>query len=174
MSTNVICEKLSKTSFNHLFKQMDLIVINFGDPIQYSLHVASAVRVCHGDEIILNLSDEYFTKEGLPKSNETYERLEEEGYISDPNSLLASNIARVNSLLKGKIVKKVGVSRWQDLTLSFSEDLVIQIMQDCLEKDFEYYRFIEFLPHYNEDLEKYGSVHYVVKNKGGIPVLIRE
>lgn len=174
VNSNIICEKLSMMSFNCLFKQMDLIVINWGFPIQYSLHVASAVRVCNGDKIILNLSDEYFTKEGLPKSEGTYEYLEKTGYINDPNSLLASNIAKVNCLLKGKKVQTVEVSRWKDLTIWFSDDIVVQIMQDCLEKDFEYYRFIEFLPHYEKDLEKCRSVHYVVKNKGGIPTLIRE
>ena len=110
----------------------------------------------------------------MPKGKEAYERLETAGFINDPDSLLADNIARVNQLLKGKTVKKVDVSKWQDLTITFSDDIEIQIMPDCLEKDFEYYRFIEFIPYYDDNLNDYKSVHYVVKNTQGIPVLTKE
>lgn len=127
MKNERIYEKLKTSIFNNLFKQMDLIIINWGDPIQYSLHVASAIRICCGNQIILNPSDEFMTKEGLPKEEAVYERLEAEGFINDPNSLLAENIAKVNKLLKGKTVKKVEVSKWQDLTLILSNDIVIQI-----------------------------------------------
>ncbi len=174
MKGNKIYEKLKSNIFNNFFKQMDLIIINWGDPIQYSLHIASAVRVCCGDKIILNLSDEFLTKEGLPKGKEAYERLDTAGFINDPDSLLAENIARVNQLLKGKRVKKVDVSKWQDLTITFSDDIEIQIMPDCLEKDFEYYRFIEFIPYYDDKLNDYKSVHYVVKNTQSIPMLTKE
>lgn len=174
MKKNIICKKLKASKFNNIFKQLDLIIINFGAPIQYSLHIASAVRVCHGNKIILNLSDEFLTKEGLPKTQEVYERLEKEGFINDPDSLLATNIALVNQLLDGKTVEKVKISKWQDLTITFPGDIEIQIMQDCIEKDFEYYRFIEFIPYLDDNFNDDKSVHYVVINERGIPMLMKE
>lgn len=171
MINNKILKKIKKSKFNSLFKQLDWIILNFGDSIKYSLHVACNVRICHRDKVVLNTSDEFFTKEGIQKTEEVYERLEKEGFIYDPDSLLAENIKKVNKLLDGKTPRRVKVSKWKDLIIKFADQIEIQIIPDCLERDYEYYRFIEFIPHYNDDPLKCTSIHYVVCNDQGVPKL---
>ena len=95
MNQNIVCKKIKGMKFNNLFKQLDMIIINLGDPIIYSLHVFSTVRVCHNEKIILNVSDEFFTKKGMPKNQRNYEKLNNQGYINDPNSLFAKNVKNV-------------------------------------------------------------------------------
>ncbi len=170
MKKKFIFNKIEDEEFINLFKQLDLLIINFGKPIKYSLHIASGVRICWGEKIVLNVSDEFFTKDGFPKSNEVYEQLEKEGIINDPNSLLEENIKKVNRLLKGKRVKKVKISKWKDLLIDFDDDIEIQIMPDCLERGFEYYRFIEFIPSLKDE-SNYESIHYIVSNDAGRPRL---
>lgn len=167
---NIIKEKIKNCKFNNLFKQLDLLIINLGDPIIFSIHIACAVRICQGERIILNISDEFFTEDGLAKNEEIYEWLEKNDIINDPKSLLALNIRKVNDLLKGKLIKKVEVSKWFDIILYFDDNIEIQIMPDCLERDFEYYRLIEYIPFY-ETMGRYRSTHYVLQNDQGYPKL---
>lgn len=169
-----IWNEIQNQKFSGLFKQLDLIIINFGDPIRYSLHIGCAVRICQGKRIIFNVSDEFFDQNGLPKSDRVYEQLESEGYINDPCSLLSKNIELVNGFLKEQRAKKVKVSEWKDLLIDFDNGIEIQIMPDCLQKDFEYYRIIKFVPQYSDDPQNYISIHYVVKNDRGEPVLEQE
>ena len=170
---DTICEKLKNVKICELFKQIDWMIINFGDPIKFSLHIACTVRICQNEKIILNMSDEFFTKDGLPKTEETYAQLDKDGYINDPNSLLAENISKVNALLKGKCVKSVSMSKWKDMVLTFDDGIEIQVTPDCLERNFEYYRFIEFVPHYDDDPKRYKSIHYSVINDNGQPRELR-
>ena len=94
-------------------------------------------------------------------------------YYFGANSLLAENISKVNALLKGKCVKSVSISKWKDMVLTFDDGIEIQVMPDCLERNFEYYRFIEFVPHYNDDPKRYKSIHYSVINDNGQPRELR-
>lgn len=164
---NIIFNRIKNMEFNCLFKQLDLLIINLGDPIKFSIHIACAVRICQGGKIVLNVSDEFFTEDGSVKDDEVYKQLEKDGMINDPNSLLAANIKKVNYLLKGKTINDIKVSKWFDLILYFDDEIEIQIMPDCLERDFEYYRLIEFFPFY--DSEQYQSTHFVVRNDQGYP-----
>ena len=166
-----ICKEIQHQKFSGLFKQLDLIVINFCNPIKYSLHIGCAVRICQRNRIILNVSDEFFTQDGLPKSSEVYEQLVLDDYINDPCSLLSENIKKINDLLKEERVRRVKSSKWKDLVIYFKNGIEIQIMPDCLQKNFEYYRFIKYMPQYSDDSQKYTSIHYVVKNNHGEPYL---
>lgn len=163
--------KLKKSKFNEIFKMLDLIILNFGNPIKYSLHIASDVRICKGDKIIFNVSDEFFTKEGIHKSDEIGS---DEQESNAPNNLLVENLKKVNTLLAGKTPKRIKISKWKDLVIQFPDKIEIQIMQDCLGIDYEYYRFIEYFPHYDNDPNKYSSVHYVVYNAHGRPKMKKE
>ena len=164
--------KIKKSKFNEIFKLLDLIVLDFGNPIKYSLHIASDVRICKGDKIIFNVSDEFFTKEGIHKLDEGGPSDQETS--NDPDSLLVENLKKVNLLLAGKTPKKIKVSKWKDLVIQFPDKIEIQIMQDCLGIDYEYYRFIEYSPHYDSDPNKYSSIHYVVYNAQGSPKMKKE
>lgn len=166
METDVI-NGLVGTKFNKIFKQLNLFIINFSKPIKYSLHVACMVRVCDGSNIVLTAADEFFTKDGLHKSDEIYKRLEKEGILVDPNDLLSHNLKSVNTLLKNSYVVKVEISKWMDLFIYFDNNIVIQVFPDCLEKDYEYYRFIKFIPELSNNIDNCLSEHFIVINNNG-------
>ena len=174
MEQDFILKEIQGQTVSKIFKQFDMIIINFGNPIICSLHINSAVRVCQEDKILLNNSDEFFTKSGKQKTEMQYKLLEEEGFINDPNSLFANNIKIVNKLLKGKQVFEIKRTKWHDLILFFEEGIEVQIIQDCLQKDYEYYRYIKFCPFYNNNEKKFNSYHYVVKNVQGTPTLMED
>ena len=167
MNVSRILRKVKGFQFYELFKQFDWIIINFGDPVKYSLHIASAVRVCHQDKIILNNSDVYFAKDCIEKSDEGLVHSNEPDSMNDIDSLFEVNVKKVNCLLKGKFVKKIKVSKWKDLIIRFFNQTEIQIIQDCLGRDYEYYRLIEFSPHLDDDPSQYSSKHYIVYNDKG-------
>lgn len=169
MNMSKIWNKVKCCQFYELFKQLDWIIINFGDPIKYSLHVASAVRICHQNKIIFNVSDEFFTKDCLQRLDEDLDCSDKPGFVNGANSLLVDNTQKVNCLLKGKFPKKIIESKWKDLIIRFPNGIEIQIMQDCLGRDYEYYRLIEYSPHYDDDPNQYSSKHYIVYNDQGEP-----
>lgn len=169
MNVSKILKKIKGCKFHEIFKQLDWIIINFCDPVKYSLHIASAVRICHKNKIIFNVSDEFFTKDCIQKSEKDFERLAEQGITYDPDNLLIYNSRKVNNILHGKCPKKIRVSRWKDVVIRFSDKIEIQIMQDCLGQEYEYYRFIEYDPYYKDDSSQYSSKHYIVYNDQGEP-----
>ena len=160
---------LAGIKFNGMFRQLGLIILNFGEPVTATLHVGCMLRICKADKILLADSDEFLKADGISKTEEDYVRLEEEEYINDTNSLLAKNLDLVNDLLKNKVVKKVKVSSYQDLEIVFDDEVVIQILPDSLEKGTEYYRYIKFVPHIDD--ADYKSEHYVIHNFEGRPML---
>ena len=169
MNVSRVLKRIKYYKFNQFFKRFDWIIINFGDPVKYSLHIASAVRVCHQDKIIFNVSDEFFTKDCIQKTNADGGCIAERGLDYDADNLLVVNSQKVKCLLTGKRPKKIKVSKWKDLIIFFSNQTEIQIMQDCLGRDYEYYRLIEYNPYYNDDPSQYSSKHYVVYNDQGVP-----
>lgn len=170
MNNQNILNNLIGSHFNIAFKQLDLLIINFNEPITLSLHIGCMVRICNKNEILLTIADEFFTQEGYKKTSEQIEQLDNDGYIYDPNSLLAKNLEKINRLLNKRAVKSVQVSNWMDCSIWFDNDIVIQIFPDCLMRDFEYFRIIEFKPNLDE-FEKYESVHRAVLNVNGRPTL---
>ncbi len=161
--------KLKNLVFNQIFKSVYWIIINLGNPVKYSLHVLCNLRICHKDRIILCTSDEFLTKDAMSKPEERYEELNKEGYIFDPDSLLIQNMETANQLLKNKRVKKVKLTKWKDLILYFEGDIQLHCIIDTLEKDFEYYRILEFEPFMSLEDDDEKSNHIVVCNDNGTP-----
>ena len=144
-----------------------MLIINFGENITHSLHVNCFVRIISGDKILLTSSDEYFLKDGTHKTEEDFKKEEEKGIIADKHSLLAANIKAVKKLLRNRKVLRIDTTLNADLFISFDNGVVIQIMPDCIAKSYEYYRFIKFEPHWNEDFDKFKSSHFVVRSEAG-------
>lgn len=167
MAKRRFCRNLIGKKFNTIFKQFDMLIINFGEPITNSIQVGSMVRICEKDKIIMTISDEFFTKEGLSKSDKIYEQLEKDELINDPNSLLAENLKKVNKLLENRIVRNIKINQWMDLFIYFDNNIIIQLFPDCLMRDYEYYRYIEFLPYWAEDSNDFYSVHHIIWNNHG-------
>lgn len=169
-----LLNNLVGVKFNQIFKQLGLFIINFGEQIKYSLHIASMVRIYRENKIILTTSDEFFTKDGLEKSSERYQQLDAKCILTDTKDLLAKNLKIVNTLLKNAYVEKVETTKCMDLFIHFNNNVVIQIFPDCLAKNYEYYRFIEFMPALSDDSNKYTSEHYVLLNDNGELIFKRE
>lgn len=159
--------ELKGKKFNTLFKQFDMLIINFGDKITDSFHINCLVRICNGNKMLLTSADEYFTCDGLQKSKDDYNFLEQNEIINDPNSLLAKNIDKVNKILRGETVTRIKVSLHKDVYIYFANNVIIQILPDCLEKGYEYFRYIKFVPCWDEKLNNFKSVHYVAINNQG-------
>lgn len=174
MNNKTIFNELIGNHLSKIFKQMDLLIINFNNPITLSLHVACMVRIYDKHNILLTSSDEFFTTEGFEKEVPQYEYLQDQGYINDPNCLLSKNLDKVNKLLYNKKVKNIVISKWMDLKIIFENGIVIQILPDCLMCNFEYYRIIDFEPYLDDDFNNYKSNHYVVCNVKGKPTLKKE
>lgn len=156
-------------SFNNMFKQLDMLIINFDKPIRASIHARCFVRVFKDNTILLTSSDEFFDKNGNEleaNTNGTHACTEE--------SLLDINIKRINKLMNGEFVTEVIVSDIKDITISFSNGVKIQILPDCLMKDYEYYRFIKFIPFLDDELKNYHSEHYVVSNVNGAVMTLKQ
>lgn len=166
-------KNLNGMKFNKIFKQLDLFIINLGNPVKYSLHVSSMVRICYEEKIVLTASDCFFTKEGVQKSSERYKQLEEKGMLVDPTDMLSCNLKFVNSLLNNAYVKNVELTKWKDLYIYFNNNVVIQIFPDCLGKSYEYFRLINFIPALLHN-DKYVSEHFVLLNNEGELVFKRE
>ena len=142
---NIVGLKLSR-----FFKQVDMFVLVFGDDKEYAFHTFSFLRVVNKGNIIMTSTDEYL----LPNHEEMPDKL----YNSDEmheKSLLHLSLNRTLDLLKDAVVKRVSVTKTADVSIYFSNGVVIQSLTDCLWENNEYYRFFEV----NAPSEK---PHYVV------------
>lgn len=148
--------KALKKLLNEKFKEMfalfcgDMIVINFDDKIKYSLHAQCFVRVTCARKILFTTSDVHFNPDRTQKCEE-----EKDG------NLLEYNMNIVNSLLQNAVVTKVKYNKVGDVAICFDNDVVIELIQDCLFVGFEYYRFISYSPYYDEENLDQDSTHYV-------------
>ena len=61
-------------------------------------------------------------------------------------TLMKKHIFEVNKALKGQTVKSVSKNKIGDLTVEFENGIVMQTIIDCIAKEQECYRFIEFVP----------------------------
>lgn len=147
-----ILNKLVGREFNQLFQQFngDMIIINFGENIEQSLHAQCFVRISKNNRILLTTSDVYFNLDYTQKCDEDKD-----------GNLLDYNIDIVNKLLYKSIVTKVVYNKLGDVTIYFDCGVKIELIMDCLFKGFEYYRFIIYTPHYCDDLESHKSTHYI-------------
>lgn len=150
-----------------LTKIADMLIINFGKPIVVSIHAFCFVRITKRSDIIFTTSDELFDVNGALLDNDAVDEIVQTGAFYSPKSLFARNLEKVNSLLNGKKVVAIYMSETFDLAIFFDGGIRMDIILDCLKKDMEYYRFIEFVPHWDTDIKNYESIHYIVSNKYG-------
>lgn len=113
------------------------------------------------DRILLTSSDEFFDVDGSS--------MDGSGSCNQTNQsdLLSLNLQVVNKILKNHKVKEFEISELQDITITFDNDVKFMIFPDCLMKNYEYYRFIEFVPHWDDNIKNYKSIHHIVQNKLG-------
>ncbi len=144
-----IMQELIGKVFTDIFKQLDMFIINFGKGIEYSLHTFVFCRVKKEDEILLTCNDEYFTANFKCVSSKVYEKDE-----MHRKSLLRHTIEKVKKELHGAIVSKVIVMNNADIYIEFNNGVIIESLIDRKKQNFEYYRFIKFIPSYEEAHEK--------------------
>ena len=117
---------------------LDLIVINFGADnkvIEYSLHLTSLTRFTKNEKLLLTSADVFFDELGNNIEN-----------VDKTETLMKKHISEVNKTLKGQTVKSVSKNKIGDLTIEFENSVVLQTFIDCIAKEQECYRFIEFVP----------------------------
>lgn len=117
---------------------LDLIVINFGADnkvIEYSLHLTSLTRFTKNEKLLLTSADVFFDELGNNIEN-----------VDKTETLMKKHISEVNKTLKGQTVKSVSKNKIGDLTIEFENSVVVQTFIDCIAKEQECYRFIEFVP----------------------------
>ena len=140
-----LIEKIIGEPFYELFQVANLLIINIGEKIKFSFHIACFVRIIDKSKILLTSSDEFFDSKGdeLESTESLHER------VDNPNSLLSANIKKVNALLRGKKVKSITQSQYGDFDLCLDDDITIQIIIDCRPRRYECYRLIEYVPYYD-------------------------
>ena len=117
---------------------LDLIVINFGADnkvIEYSLHLTSLTRFTKNEKLLLTSADVFFDELGNNIEN-----------VDKTETLMKKHISEVNKTLKGQTVKSVSKNKIGDWTIEFENSVVVQTFIDCIAKEQECYRFIEFVP----------------------------
>lgn len=145
--------KIIGKKLNSVFLQLkDVMILNFGDEIEYSLHIASFVRVVRDNEIIFTSSDIFFNSDYEQKSD-------------DDGSLIDITIEDVRKLLIGETVTDLEYNEIGDIKINLTNGFKIEIWTDCLFKNYEYFRFIEYLPFLSES-NNYTSKHFIFSYDG--------
>lgn len=129
-------------------------VINFGNNNQYSLHVATLLRIRQNNTIIMTSNDEFLA----PDFNILDSSQKQEFY---EKSLLAASIKNAENILNSAYVESININDIGDICIQFNNDIYIDILIDCQENNFEFYRFIMFN---EDDLDR----HIVVNINNGI------
>lgn len=151
-----LINKIIGESFYELFQLSNLLIINIGEKIKFSFHIACFVRIIDKNKILLTSSDEFFDSKG-----DALESIESLGKrLNNLNSLLTVNIKKINELLIGKKVKAITQTRYGDLYIHFDNDIIIQIMIDCRPRHYECYRLIEYIPFY--DIQRNNNSKHIV------------
>lgn len=135
-----------------------MIIINFGDEIEFSLHTYAFFRIKNDKEILLTSNDEYYTPD--------YKFITKRAYKKDKlrkNCLLNLNIEKVKLLLKNSFVREVRIFNNGDIIIIFDNDIKFEIIIDRLSQNYEYYSFIKFTPNYNAPVRE--SSHTIVSFK---------
>jgi hypothetical protein len=138
-----LMNELVGKKFIDIFKQLEMFVINFGEGIEYSLHTYTFCRIKSMENVFLTSNDEYFS----PK----FKYLSEKKYNDDElhiKSLLNMTLKNVRKLLNNSIVTKVQVFDNGDINIEFDNNMVFETLIDRKSDNFEYYRFIKFIPNY--------------------------
>ena len=99
----------------------------------YSLHVFCFLRIVCDNKIILTSTDECFDKEYRIIDN-YYEK----------QSLLNLTLSNTKRLAANATISTVESLECGDLIIRLSNNMVIEVIPDCLMKSFEYYRVFEY------------------------------
>jgi len=119
----------------------NMFVVNFEcEKSKCSLNVFCFFRIHQADRILLNSSDEYFDENYSKLGMDDYNKAEENKF---KKTLLSKNIYSVKNLLKIAKIQSVSVSGIADIKIVFDNDVIIELLLDCLYDGYEYYRFIE-------------------------------
>lgn len=134
-----INEKL-KSLINSLFIRIDFktnnqngtpenmfAVLLYSNGENYSLEVTSMLRVIENNKIILTSADEFFDL--------NYEQ----SSLSYSNLLVNKNIKLVNEKLKNETIQAIKVNKIGDLTICFSNNILLEIRIDCSFNNYLYY-----------------------------------
>lgn len=151
-------QKLKGKRFVEMFRQaQEWLIINFGEEVEYSIHAACFVRISRGGELLFTSSDEFFNSDRTQKCDG-----------DTGGNLLDDNITIVNRLLKGALVKEVRCSQLGDVQIVFDNHCKIEICVDCIYEGYEYYRLIEYFPHFVENNSLSSKHHALVYQNGRI------
>ncbi len=150
--------------FIDIFKQVDMFILNFGQGIQCSLHTFTFCRILDESHVYFTSNDQYFTK--------NYRYRTEKGYRNDEfckNSLLNESLKNVKNLLKEATVDRVDVLDNGDIEIIFDNGIKFQSLIDHKELKFEYYRWIEFIPSFEDYRRRKPctTIHTIVRFKNG-------
>lgn len=118
----------------------NMFVINFGENnLEYSIHAFSFVRVFYKDTILLTSSDEFF--------NLDYDELSE--IVNDDDkfrqTLIFTRAEKLKIDLRNEYIKELLVKEHGDIIITFTNDYCLEILPDCSQKNYEYYRILKMI-----------------------------
>ena len=153
--TQIQClRKLIGSKLSNIFKQLDFLIINFGEAPSFSLHVYCFVLITMHNQILLSSFDECCLSNH--KIIQDYNR-DNENLIK--KTLLEKTRLLVIDKLADSYVADVHVDSVGNIFIIFDNNAVINIYLDSQLVEQEFYRFIDFsLPN---------KPHLIVKAKKG-------
>lgn len=159
----ILVEKKLKDIFyqpvNEILSEENMLVFNFGNTIEFSLHVFCFCRIIMDGKILLTSSDEYFDENYNKLSLNKYNKALQNKF---KNTLMTKNCLLVKNILKKAIVKELLVNSVADIRIIFDNNVILEIIPDCLYSGYEYYRFFKY---------KCDDRHIVVMCKDGEIIL---
>ena len=133
----ILTSKFSDIIFQptkNIIAPTNMYVINFVKEKRiYSLHISCFLRILLNNQIILTSTDECFDK--------NYKLITE---YDKKYSLVHYNISNVKQFALGAVVSSIEISGCDDLVITLSNNMIIEIRPDCLMDSFEYYRLFEY------------------------------
>lgn len=139
-------------------QRLGIFVFNFGDGIEYSLHVECFLRVTQGNTILLTSNDQFYSPNWEPLSKREYKK---EQNMPRGRSLLSVSAERLRHVTNHSVVQAVKIEDLGDLSILFDNGVRIEICLDRMEQNNEFYRFFKYR----------SDPHYVVKYLDGKVVL---
>jgi hypothetical protein len=141
-----------------IISNTNMLAINFGNRVEYSLHVFCFVRILQANNLLFTSSDEFFKADYTQISV-----IDNESGQYAGKSLLEKNIKNAKKLLKNAVITKVDINGIGDIFIEFDNEITIEITIDCMCENYEYYRFIKYADKRN--------LHYVVCFENGNIIL---
>lgn len=137
-----------------LDQRVGIYVFNFGEGIEYSLHVECFLRIRKGNEIILTSSDPYYAPNWAPLSTAIYKK---EQKHPKGRSLISSSIQNVLFMTQSAYVEVIDLNELGDLLIQFNNGVKIEILVDRMAQNEEFYRFFKY------ETDNCNDPHYIIK-----------